>query len=136
MTILVSFAIVFVGLYLYYTINDVRKMAVDLKKVTQELNALTTTVTSISKDLLEIQKTNGDVSKMFNMNDMLAKELNGLFKVTEENRETQGEEAQDGDDDDTSSVDTSDIKKVLNDDVESEIEEEEIVVVERTVDSE
>ena len=110
MTILISFAIVFVGLYLYYTISDVRKMAVDFKRLSVEVSTLTTNVTTLVKDVSTLQQSGVDVAKMFNMNEMLTKELNGLLKVEVV------QQAVVDDDDDVESVDTSDIKKMLNDD--------------------
>lgn len=126
LTILVTFALIFVVIYLYYTITDVRKMSVELKKVTQDVQTLSSSFAKVSNDLIEVQKMGLDVSKMFNMNDMLTHELNGLLSqqigVTQPiqmscNAEVCTQVEQTAlDVDDTESVDTADIKKILNDD--------------------
>ena len=128
MTIIFTFAIVFVALYLYYTITDVRKMSVELKKTTQDLATMTTTVAGLTKDINEIKVNNVDVGKMFNMNEMLTQELNGYLTSTTIIPSIIAEEKKK--DDDTDSIDTSDIKKMLN---EEEDEEEEKVVTEKLV---
>jgi len=125
MTILVTFALVFVVIYLYYTITDVRKMSVELKKASQDIQTLSTSVAKLSNDVVEIQKMGLDVNKMFNMNDMLTQELNGLISqqltqsqpvCKESVCVTQVEQTAIEADDDDESVDTADIKKILNDD--------------------
>jgi hypothetical protein len=145
MTILVTFALVFVVIYLYYTINDVRKMSVELKKVTQDVQTLSTSFAKLSNDLVEVQKMGIDVNKMFSMNDMLTQELNGLLSqqmpaklasecvATAVSNEvcnangvcvkTTSTVEQAAIEDDNESVDTADIKKILNDDDESPEEE-------------
>lgn len=136
MTILFSFALVFVVIYLYYTINDVKKMHGDIKKVQSDVQTLTTTLNKLSTDVTELQKMSTDVGKVFNMNEMLSQELNSLFNshpqfiqidpasvavppgacdadiCARPGKQTTNVVA----DDDADSVDTNDIKKMLNDD--------------------
>ena len=55
-TILTVFAIVFVCVYLYYTINDVKKIAVEVKKHGQDIANIVTSLGAITKELTEIKK--------------------------------------------------------------------------------
>lgn len=140
LTILFTFAIIFVVIYLYYTIIDVRKISLDIKKLSQD-------ITKLNNELTEIKKTSVDVNKMFNMNDVLTQELNSLLNIQDikiegscvgidtGNKCTIGEVPGDSGasgtvqspielDDDDESVDTIDIKKMLNDEPEPEPEPE------------
>jgi hypothetical protein len=144
MTILFSFALVFVVIYLYYTINDVKRMHEDIKKVQTEVQSLTTTVNKLNTDVVEVQKMGADVGKVFNMNEMLSQELNSLFNgpqfvqldpSTIVQKACQGDICvvptttpvqQSNEDDDADSVDTTDMKKMLNDDVSEDGKIEEV----------
>jgi hypothetical protein len=120
-TILVTFALIFVVIYLYYTITDVRKLSLELKKVSVDVQTLSNSFTKLNGELLEVQKASLDFNKVFNMNDMLTNELTGLL-----NNQCQGDQCeiktvqveQTDIEDDNESVDTTDIKKILNDDDE------------------
>ena len=114
LSILITFAVIFVGFYLYYTINDVRKMTIDLKKISNEVNALSSSLNTLTKEFSDIQKCNLDVQKVYNMNDMLVTELNSAFKCDKKQCVLN---------DDIESVDTADIKKMLNDQEETNDEE-------------
>lgn len=126
MTILFTFALVFVVIYLYYTITDVRKMSAELKKVTQDIQTLTATVSKLNNEVAEVQKLSVDVNKVFSMNDMLTQELNGILnnQISITTGLPQSAPAVCADDvcpipddkDETESVDTADLKKMLNDD--------------------
>lgn len=140
LTILFTFAIIFVVIYLYYTIVDVRKITLDVKKISQDLAKL-------NNELTEMKKTSVDVNKMFNMNDVLTQELNSLLNMPDIKIEgscigTIGTTGTTGTctigstgavqspielDDDDESVDTIDIKKMLNDEPEIELEAETVV---------
>lgn len=137
LTILFTFAIIFVVIYLYYTIIDVHKNSLDIKKLSQD-------ITKLNNELTEMKKTNVDVNKMFNMNDVLTQELNSLLNIPDIKIEGSCVEIDTGSkctvgisatgtatgtgtvqspielDDDDESVDTIDIKKMLNDDPEPE----------------
>ena len=133
LTILFTFAIIFVVIYLYYTIMDVRKISLDIKKLSQD-------ITKLNNELTEIKKTSVDVNKMFNMNDVLTQELNSLLNMPDIKIEgscvgtcTVGDAPATASasatiqspielDDDDESVDTIDIKKMLNDEPEPEPE--------------
>jgi cell division protein FtsB len=136
-TIIFTFALIFVVIYLYYTIIDVRKINTDISKVTKELQSLTTSVSKLNSDIAEIQKTNQDVTRIFNMNDILTQEINNLMPMVNKLTdnvipefpfqsyplgESERVECTDNvcvipnDEDDKDSVDTVDIKKILNDD--------------------
>jgi hypothetical protein len=118
---LVTFALIFVVIYLYYTITDVRKLSLELKKVSVDVQTLSNSFTKLNGELLEVQKASLDFNKVFNMNDMLTNELTGLL-----NNQCQGDQCeiktvqveQTDIEDDNESVDTTDIKKILNDDDE------------------
>jgi len=140
LTILFTFAIIFVVIYLYYTIIDVRKISLDIKKLSQD-------ITKLNNELTEMKKTSVDVNKMFNMNDVLTQELNSILNMqpdikiegscigidtsctvsapataTATATATGAGTVQSPIelDDDDESVDTIDIKKMLNDDPEPE----------------
>jgi hypothetical protein len=109
MTILFSFALAFVVIYLYYTITDVRKMSTELKKVTADVQSLATAVSKLNNEVNDVQKIGMDV------NNMLASELQKCC-VMPQVQVCEQKEAQD----DAQSVDTVDIKKMLNDEDEDE----------------
>lgn len=149
LTILFTFAIIFVVIYLYYTIIDVRKISLDVKKLSQD-------IAKLNNELTEIKKTSADVNKMFNMNDVLTQELNSILNMQPDIKIEQGsftggttcpigetsadcatgitagnsEQSPIELDDDDESVDTIDIKKMLNDEPEdTEPEPEPVVAV-------
>jgi hypothetical protein len=53
--ILLAFIIVFVVIYLYYTITDVKKLAVELKKNTQDIQSIATTLTTLNKSINDLK---------------------------------------------------------------------------------
>lgn len=54
--ILCIFAIVFVCVYLYYTITDVKKIAVETKKNAQDVQNLITSIATLTKEVSELKK--------------------------------------------------------------------------------
>lgn len=54
--ILCIFAIVFVCVYLYYTIIDVKKIAVETKKNAQDVQNLITSIATLTKEVSELKK--------------------------------------------------------------------------------
>ncbi len=54
--ILCIFAIVFVCVYLYYTITDVKKIAVEVKKHGQDITNIITSLATITKELGDLKK--------------------------------------------------------------------------------
>lgn len=54
--ILCIFAIVFVCVYLYYTISDVKKIAVETKKNSQDVQNLITSIATLTKEVGELKK--------------------------------------------------------------------------------
>jgi hypothetical protein len=57
--ILTIFAIVFVCVYLYYTISDLKKIAVEVKKHSQDITNIITNLATLNKDIADIKKNNG-----------------------------------------------------------------------------
>lgn len=57
--ILTIFAIVFVCVYLYYTISDLKKIAIEVKKHSQDITNIITNLATINKDIADIKKNNG-----------------------------------------------------------------------------
>ena len=60
--ILSTFALIFVVVYLYYTINDVKKLSVEVKKNAADITKLTlevqnamSVITNLNKDVLEVK---------------------------------------------------------------------------------
>jgi hypothetical protein len=143
LTIIFTFALIFVVIYLYYTIIDVRKVSSDLNKITKELQSLSTSVSKLNNDIAEVQKTNQDVNRIFNMNDILTQEINNLMPMVNkltDNKVTESDiisytsvECTDdictiqNEEDDKESVDTIDLKKILNDDDDDDGEVKESV---------
>jgi hypothetical protein len=54
--ILTIFAIVFVCVYLYYTISDVKKIAIEVKKHSQDIANMITSLTTLSKEMADLKK--------------------------------------------------------------------------------
>ena len=54
--ILTIFAIVFVCVYLYYTIADIKKIAIEVKKHSQDITNIITSLGTITKELGELKK--------------------------------------------------------------------------------
>lgn len=114
--ILFSFTIIFVALYLYYTINDVKRMSNELKKINTDIQKLNMDIQGLNGSLnnlnlatnnLIIQKESPAVVKPINQKQSPSVEVNNL---------------DDEDDDDATSVNTEDLKNIINenDDVEEE----------------
>jgi outer membrane murein-binding lipoprotein Lpp len=121
--ILFTFAVVFVVVYLYYTINDVKRLNTEVKK-------LSTDVAKLSQDLTNIVSTMSNFNK--DVMDMKAGNVNNLL-VKQQPQQTAPASAPqpvpapakqsivddiDSEDDDDSSVTTEELKKIIveNDD--------------------
>jgi hypothetical protein len=103
--ILCIFAIVFVCVYLYYTITDVKKIAVEVKKHGQDIPNIVTSLATITKELGELKKKAAACS------------VGGVCQVkpviTAQEVVEQEEPESEPDDDD--SVATEDVKHLLSD---------------------
>lgn len=53
--ILLTLAIVFVVVYLYYTINDVKKLGAELKKNTQDIQSVAASLNNLNKTVNELK---------------------------------------------------------------------------------
>ena len=101
--ILCIFAIVFVCVYLYYTITDVKKIAVEVKKHGQDIANIITSLATITKELGDLKKKAAACS------------VGGVCQIkpvitAQEVLETVEEEEQDDD-----SVNTDEVKNLLSD---------------------
>lgn len=104
--ILCIFAIVFVCVYLYYTITDVKKIAVEVKKHGQDITNIITSLATITKELGDLKKKAASCS------------VGGVCKVNpvvtaQEIVETAVEEEVVVEDND--SVNTDEVKNLLSD---------------------
>jgi hypothetical protein len=113
--ILLTFAIVFVVIYLYYTINDLKKLSVETKKNAQDIQSVVTTLNALNKAI----------------NDLRIKESTVVVKPVSVpivfDQEEQDEEEEEEDE-----MTHDDIKNILLEEIEEEEEEEEEEVNEET----
>lgn len=98
--ILTIFAIVFVCVYLYYTISDLKKIAVEVKKHSQDIQNIVASLTTLTKEV-------GDLKKC-----AAASRASKVQVTISEAKETPTEAPRD---DDESSVGTADVKNLLGD---------------------
>lgn len=104
--ILCIFAIVFVCVYLYYTITDVKKIAVEVKKHGQDITNIVTSLATITKELGELKKKAVACSAASNICQVKP------VITAQEVVETIQEESEPDDDD---SVATEEVKHLLSD---------------------
>lgn len=117
--ILFTFAVVFVVVYLYYTINDVKrlntevkKLSTDVTKLTQDLQSVVGTMSNFNKDVMDM--------KAGNVNNLLVKQQAAATapQHTPVAQKQSVVDDIDSEDDDDSSVTTEELKKIIveNDD--------------------
>lgn len=118
LTILFTFAVVFIVVYLYYTIRDVRKIQVEVKKLQDELSVvktLTTTVGSLKTELEDLKntkhiRTNIDIASLPLVETAMVQETTpASLPMARE--------------DEVSSVDTEEIRDILDNEEAEEAEE-------------
>lgn len=167
--ILTIFAIVFVCVYLYYTISDLKKVAVEVKKHTQDITNIATSLATLNKHIEDLKKkgsastsescrvvpkvtvtaatvTASDKGKGVSASPITNSADDVLSYDTKVDDEEEAEEEEDND-----SVSTNDVKNLLssipdehdaddenddNDDVDVEVEEDVLVAVENTLNTE
>jgi len=142
--ILFTFAIIFIVLYLYSTINNVNKINLDLKKTNSDIQKINSDLQVITNSLnnLNLAINNLSIQKQSNIVETQIKQVvpsinkNTLSSPpikTESIKSTSNtnelEEEEDDDEEVASSVDTEDLKNILNDgdklkDDETDIDEE------------
>jgi len=119
--ILFTFAIIFIVLYLYYTINDVKRISNEIKKVSTDVQKLT----------LDFQGLNGSLNNLnLATNNLIIQKqsqggapVNSTVQLASKNN-IQMKQAlptivnqfnmNDDDDDDATSVNTEELKKIIN----------------------
>jgi len=102
-SILTIFAIVFVCVYLYYTICDIKKIAVEVKKQGQDIINIVTSLSTITKELSELKKRSGGSC------------AKPIINVTPQPQVTISTAEVLEDVDDSDSIDTADVKNLLSD---------------------
>lgn len=156
MMILMTFTIVFVVVYMYYMIRDVRKMYEEVKKQGQEIETIKKSYSELQTNINTLANTlntpppmmpadaamfmatqfgggpNGNNGMMhFNIQEMMQQEVQDIQSVqgVQGVQGFQGEEAQkqqETADDEIESVVTEDIKKLIEDEDKEEIKENDI----------
>ena len=117
--ILTVFAIVFVCVYLYFAISDMKKLAVEVKKNAQDVTSIVTTLGTLTKELSELKKK---VTSTTAPNFSGAKVPNVVItpqpqvavaeqKVSKDVQPVTEDDACD----DSDSIDTNDVKQLLSD---------------------
>lgn len=118
--ILFTFAIIFVVLYLYYTINDVKRMSNELKKVNADIQKITH----------DLQGLAGSFNNLNSSNNLLIQKQTQQLQphtttVIEVEKHTKNvpiinqihSDDESSDDDDATSVNTEELKNIINDNV-------------------
>ncbi len=136
--ILFTFAIVFVVIYLYYTIGDVRKMSSEVKRLTGEVSKLNQDVQNIlaimpkmpssasnlqipvpssSQTQVQVQQVQQQVQPVVQKQKVSAssQSLPAQPSVQATSQLVKQVLPDDSDEDDASSVNTEDLKKIIND---------------------
>lgn len=144
--ILFTFAVVFVVVYLYYTINDVKKLNAEVKKLSadvvkmnQDMQNIISTVSAFNKDVWDLK-----AGVPSNVNNLLVKTQTAPAPSTVatsaaaaptmvDNQSTKKQSVideidLDSDDDDNTSVNTEELKKIINENDHSDDEDTEQAV--------
>jgi hypothetical protein len=144
--ILFTFAVVFVVVYLYYTINDVKKLNAEVKKLSadvvkmnQYMQNIISTVSAFNKDVWDLK-----AGVPSNVNNLLVKTQTAPTPSTVatsaaaaptmvDNQSTKKQSVideidLDSDDDDNTSVNTEELKKIINENDHSDDEDTEQAV--------
>lgn len=121
--ILCIFAVVFVCVYLYYTITDVKKIASQVNKHSQDMNNIITSLATLTKELGDLKKkvASGGTAQCSPPPKPIVENVQVTPQVTIKEEVTGGHE-----EDDTSSVDTMEVKNLLGDIPDDEEEEDNI----------
>lgn len=129
--ILFTFAIIFVVLYLYYTINDVKRMSNELKKITSDVQKINLDIQGLNGALnnLNLATNNLIVQKQSHQNttasvQVVAKPVNNSqsCQIKQSSTALINDLEDDDEDDDATSVNTEELKNIIN---ENDGEEEE-----------
>lgn len=130
--ILLTFAIVFVVFYLYYTINDVKKLSIELKKTSQDVQTIATNLASINKTITEL-KTSCAVS----VKQVVTNPVNVVVKdrantLIDTDPSVENDEEDEEDEDEENDITHNDMKKLLlneidDDDDDDDISEDEVI---------
>ena len=113
--ILCIFAVVFVCVYLYYTIVDVRKIAVEVKKNGQDLANVITSFAVLTKEVSELKKKAAAVCSI-KVPEITVTDAAAAAHVEEDEEEADMAAAvAEALNADTESVNTDDVKNLLND---------------------
>lgn len=135
MMILFTFALVFVAVYLYYTIVDIRKMQADIKKSAVELDGLKTSYSKDVEGLISaIKQLQASQTKSVSVN----KEVKNLCATTvpvakQVVKEVKPVEKEGVVDDDSDSITTEDIKATFECDVDDGYDEVSVPVDVNTI---
>jgi len=136
--ILFTFAIIFVVLYLYYTINDVKRMSNELKKITSDVQKINLDIQGLNVALnnLNLATNNLIIQKQpqtQQISSVFVKPVNSQSSGAKNDSSCQKQSPSalindledDDEDDDATSVNTEELKNIINenDDVEEETSE-------------
>jgi hypothetical protein len=115
--ILVAFAIIFIVLYLYYTINDVKKISNELKKLSTDIQKINLDIQGLNSSLNNI---NLATNNLIIQKQSLTPPPTSLQVLSKNNQANQvifhhDDEDEDDDEDDATSVNTEELKKIIND---------------------
>lgn len=134
--ILFTFAIIFVVLYLYYTINDVKRMSNELKKITSDVQKINLDIQGLNGALnnLNLATNNLIIQKQpQQISSVVVKPVNSQSSGAKNDSSCQKQSPSalindledDDEDDDATSVNTEELKNIINenDDVEEETSE-------------
>lgn len=118
--ILTIFAIVFVCVYLYYTISDLKKIVVEVKKHSTDINNIITSLATLNKDIGDLKKKAASCCPTGGAGGACALPVKptAAAQVVPPVQVTQVTAAATAPavvDDDVSSVDTNDVKNLLSD---------------------
>lgn len=125
--ILFTFAIVFIVIYLYYTIGDVKKMSSEVKRLTADVSRLNQDVQNILGNLKvgvptcnvpAVQQKPQQVQPV-----VVQPVVPQPVKAPVQQPAVVNDSESDDEDDDASSVNTEELKKIIND-VEEDVEED------------
>lgn len=121
MMILMTMTVVFVVVYMYYMIRDVRKMYEQVKKHTQEIEELKKSTQTIETNITLLTSTVSSLQSNQSVNNVTLPVFPSpeLFMTHQINTGINDTQYRDKIDDDIASVETEDIKKLIDDDVDT-----------------
>ena len=62
--ILLTFAIIFIVIYMYYTINDVKKLGLEMKKNSQDIQNIVSTLNNLNKSIHELKVSSSQLNQI------------------------------------------------------------------------